>query len=195
MFCTRGDPCYNSVQYIASHFRPFMREVWLKTNHRAILFGCSLPVIFAAMGLWMAWTAPEHSATRWVGVGEVLVGTLTTLFLLRQLRRPRIARDDGNVLFYMRSGPPIAVPLEVVEAFFAGQGPAHLPVVANQPRTVNLVARLSRRYPEWAEQSVKVALGTWTDGYVTIRGSWCEPLDSETIRRLNRRLKEVKDET
>jgi hypothetical protein len=98
------------------------------------------------------------------------------------------------VLFYLRSGPPIAVPLEVVEAFFAGQGPAHLPVVSNQPRSVNLVARLSRRNPEWAQQPVKPALGNWVDGYVTIRGSWCEPLNGETIRRLNRRLKELKDD-
>jgi hypothetical protein len=172
-----------------------MREVWLKTNHRAILFGCSPPLILTVMGLWMARAAPEHSAWRWAGVAAIFIGVLATLLLLLQLRRPRIARNAGNVLFYMRSGPPIAVPLEVVEAFFAGQGPAHLPVVPNQPRTVNLIARLSRRNPEWAEQAVKPAVGTWTDGYVTIRGSWCEPLDSETIRRLNRRLKEVKVET
>jgi hypothetical protein len=172
-----------------------MREVWLKTNHRAILFGCTPPVILAIMGLWMTWAASDHSAWRWTGFAAILIGALTALFLLLQLRRPRVAFDAGNVLFYMRGGPPIAVPLEVVEAFFAGQGPAHLPGVANQPRTVNLIARLSRRNPEWAEQSVKLALGTWTDGYVTIRGSWCEPLDSETIRRLNRRLKEVNDRT
>ena len=115
--------------------------------------------------------------------------------MLFQLRRPRVAFENGHVLFYLRSGKPIGVPVEIVESFFAGQGPAHLPVVSNQPRTVNLVARLSHAIPEWAEQTVKLALGTWTEGYVTIRGSWCEPLDSETIRRLNRRLKEVKDGT
>lgn len=172
-----------------------MREVWLKTNHRAILFGCSPPLILAVVGLVTVIVAPEHSPWRWIGAIAIVIGALTTLLLLLQLRRPRIAWEAGNVLFYMRSGPPIAVPLEVVESFFAGQGPAHLPVVANQPRTVNLIARLSRRNPEWAEQPVKLALGTWTDGYVTIRGSWCEPLDTETIRRLNRRLKEIKDGT
>ncbi len=172
---------------------PLMREVWLKTNHRAILFGCLPPAAMAVLGLWMAMSASERSTWRWVGGVTAGVGIVITLLLLSQLRRPRVAFRTGEVLFYLRRGAPIAVPLEIVEAFFAGQGPAHLPVVANQPRTANLVARLSRRHPEWAEQPVKVALGTWVDGYVTIRGSWCEPLDGETIRRLNRRLKEVKD--
>jgi hypothetical protein len=113
--------------------------------------------------------------------------------LASQLRRPRVAFEDGAVLFYLRSGPPFAVPVEVVEAFFLGQGPAHLPAVTKQPQTVNLVARLSQRRTEWARQDVKPALGNWCDGYVTIRGSWCEPLNGELIRKLNRRLKEVKD--
>jgi hypothetical protein len=171
-----------------------MREVWLKTNRRAILFGCLPPFALAVVGLWVALSASEHSAWRWIGAGGLLTGSLVTLLLLLQLRRPRIAFNMGNVLFYLRSGPPIAVSVDIVEAFFAGQGPAHLPAVSNQPQTVNLVARLSRRHPEWTEQTVKPALGTWVDGYVTIRGSWCEPLNGETIRRLNRRLKEVKND-
>jgi hypothetical protein len=170
-----------------------MREVWLKSNHRAILFGCCPPLAMVILGLWMAESASAGSTWRWGGCATAVVGALISLMLLLQLRRPRIAFRTDEVLFYLRRGAPIAVPLEIVEAFFAGQGPAHVPVVAHQSKTVNLVARLSRRHPEWAEQSVKLALGTWTDGYVTIRGSWCEPLDSETIRRLNRRLKEVKD--
>ena len=66
-------------------------------------------------------------------------------------------------------------------------------VVIAQPQTVNLVARLSQRHTEWAQQEVKPALGSWCDGYVTIRGAWCEPLNGELIRKLNRRLKEIKD--
>jgi hypothetical protein len=86
------------------------------------------------------------------------------------------------------------VPVGIVESFFSGQGPAHLPAMTKQPQTVNLIARLSQRQKEWASQKVRPALGSWCDGYVTIRGTWCEPLNSELIRRINRRLKEVKDE-
>jgi hypothetical protein len=172
-----------------------MRETWLRPNRRAILFGCVPPIAFAVIGAWFALRSnasanPAGCALTWIAF---LSGVVVASILLVQLRRPRIAFQNGHVLFYLRSGSAISVPVDVVEAFFAGQGPAHLPVVSKQPQTVNLIARLSRRHPEWAEQQVKPALGKWSDGYVTIRGSWCEPLDSEVIRRLNRRLKEVTD--
>jgi hypothetical protein len=96
------------------------------------------------------------------------------------------------VLFNLRAGQPIAVPVQVVEAFFLGQGPSHLPVVAGkESETVNLVARLSQKSPNWAQMDVKEALGRWADGYVSIRGTWCEPLNGELIRRLNHRLREI----
>jgi hypothetical protein len=122
------------------------------------------------------------------------IGACLLVLLAVQWRRPRIAFEGNQVLFFLRSGRPIAVPVEIVESFFAGQSPAHLPAIKNQPQTVNLIARLSQRHKEWAQQAVKPALGQWCDGYVTIRGTWCEPLDSDVIRRLNRRLKEVKEE-
>jgi hypothetical protein len=114
------------------------------------------------------------------------------VILLRQLRRPRIAFSNGQVLFYLRSGSPIAVPASVVEAFFLGQGPALLLGGSqNKHQSVNLVARLSQREAQWARREVKPALGRWCDGYVTVRGTWCEPLNGDVVRRLNRRLKEV----
>ena len=172
-----------------------MRETWLQSNHRAILFGCVPPLIVAAIGGWLAMAPPSDAMhwLRWIGFALLAIGLTAAGFLMNQLRRPRIAFCDGEVHFYLRGRRPIAVPVESVEAFFAGQGPAHLPAVSNQPQTVNLVARLSQRHTEWARQEVKPALGSWCDGYVTIRGAWCEPLNGELIRKLNRRLKEVKD--
>jgi hypothetical protein len=173
-----------------------MRETWLRPNRRAILFGCVPPLVTAAIGAWIV-LAPAlsvHSGWRWVGVALIVVSLAMTGLLTNQLLRPRIAFHDGAVLFNVRSGPPIAVPADVVEAFFLGQGPAHLPGAAGKSKTVNLMARLSQRRTEWARQEVKPALGSWSDGYVTIRGAWCEPLDTELVRKLNRRLKEVKDE-
>jgi hypothetical protein len=138
---------------------------------------------------------PGSSVLRWVGYFGMTAGPAVIGLILLQLSRPRIAFCDGMVLFYLRVGQPIAVPVEFVESFFFGQGPAHLPAVIKQPNTVNLIARLSQRHAEWASQTVRPALGKWSDGYVTIRGTWCEPLNSDLIRRINRRLKEVKDET
>jgi hypothetical protein len=174
-----------------------MRETWLNPNRRAILFGCVPPLVMAVAGAWLQFSANAEGGGhpwRWVGIILMLAAAGVIFTLLRQLSRPRVAFQNGHVLFYLRSGPPIAVPVDIVESFFAGQSPAHLPAMFKQPQSVNLIARLSQRHTEWAEQKVKAALGKWCDGYVTIRGTWCEPLDTEVIRRLNRRLKEIKDE-
>ena len=64
--------------------------------------------------------------------------------------------------------------------------------IHHRQETVNLVARLAQRQTQWAQVEVKPALGNWAEGYITIRGTWCEPLNPELVRRLNRRLKEVK---
>jgi hypothetical protein len=82
--------------------------------------------------------------------------------------------------------------VNLVEAFFLGQGPAYLPgQQIDSSKAVNLVARLSQKAPQWQEIEVKSALGHWCEGYVTIRGTWCEPLTGELIRRLNHRLHEA----
>ena len=172
-----------------------MRETWLKPNRRAIAFGAVLPLAIVVAGAAMAARVlgGEADGWRWAGWLLIGVGGVFTAMLLRQWLRPRIAYAEQHVQFYLRSGPPILVPAEVVEAFFLGQGPATLPVgLGSRQEAVNLVARLSQRHLEWARHEVKPALGAWCDGYVTIRGTWCEPLDGELIRRLNRRLKEVK---
>ena len=152
------------------------------------------PVAAGCFGLWLAFGrgASGGDLWRWVGVAIGVASIGMIAILIRRLRRPRVAFRDGNVLFYLRRGRPIAVPLGVVEAFFLGSGPATLPAgIHARQSTVNLVARLSQRETQWAQQDVSAALGRWCEGYVTIRGTWCEPLNGEVIRRLNRRLKEV----
>lgn len=173
-----------------------MQETWLRPNQRAIWFGCIPPLGIAVLGAWLTFGAADarHTAWRWTGGALTLVGVALAASLVAQLRRPRIAYRDGHVLFYLRAGRPIAVPADVVEAFFLGKGPATLPGALGSRETVNLVARLAQRATEWARQDVKPSLGNWCGGYVTIRGTWCEPLEGELIRRLNRRLKEVQTE-
>jgi hypothetical protein len=172
-----------------------MQEVWLKTNRRAILFGLTLPLVMVTFGVWISLQANKEPQQiwRWIGLLVAMPGVGALIVLITQLRRPRIAFRDGHVMFYLQSGPPIAVPVHIVESFFAGQSDAHLPGLVKPQQSVNLIARLARRNTEWAERTVKPALGKWDDSYVIIRGTWCEPLDTEVIRRLNRRLKEVKE--
>jgi hypothetical protein len=174
-----------------------MTEIWLRTNRRALYFGAIPPALFALLGAYLLFgLGPDARAWwHWIGACMVLIGLFNIAILLLQLREPRIAYHAGSVLFYLVSGPPIAVPASLVEAFFLGQGPTMLPGATN-PRdsTVNLVARISQRDPSWGNREVKPALGRWADGYVTIRGTWCEPLNGEVVRGLNRRLREVTEE-
>jgi hypothetical protein len=123
-----------------------MRETWLRPNRRAILFGCVPPLTLAVVGVCFvfAHTESANSGWRWLGFFWIAAGLAVTGLLLTQSRHPRIAFQDGMVLFYVRFGPPIAVPVEIVESFFFGQGPAQLPAVTKQPNTVNLIARLRR---------------------------------------------------
>jgi hypothetical protein len=174
-----------------------MRETWLQTNRRALWIGTVPPLVFMALGTWLAWgfTSPGADWPRWLGTTMIIVGGALVATLLAQLHRPRIVYDDGQVLFHLRNGPPIAVPVELVEAFFLGQGPLMLPGPPKQgDATVNLVARISQRDPTYAEREVKPALGRWSESYITIRGTWCEPLDGELIRRVNHRLREATEE-
>jgi hypothetical protein len=172
-----------------------MAETWLRPNRRAIWFGCVPPLAVALLGGWIVFRATGQGSdlSQWLGAVLVVMGFGIIVMLLRQLRRPRIAYRDGQVLFYLRSGSPIAVPASIVEAFFLGQGAAMLPGGRQvKHQSVNLVARLSQREIEWARRDVKPALGQWCEGYLTVRGTWCEPLRGNLIRRLNHRLAEVK---
>ncbi len=171
-----------------------MTEIWLRSNRRILVVGTIPGVILCAASAILAATTTS-AGLRIFGIAGALVGACLIAIVVRQILRPRVAYSDGHVLFYLRAGKPIAVPVQIVEAFFLGQGPAHLPGVAeDREETVNLVARLSQRETDWMRLEVKPALGKWCEGYVSIRGTWCEPLTNEVIRRLNRRLSEVSRE-
>lgn len=175
-------------------YLPPMSETWLRSNRRALAFGMIPPVAGAAVGAWIVLTAGEDSGMPRLTLGWGLVGLGAALIvgLAVQLARPRMGYHDGHVLFYLRAGSPVAVPVAVVEAFFLGQGPAHPFLRTGQRgKSVNLIARLAQRETKWSHVAVKPALGRWCDGYVTIRGTWCEPLHIDLVNWLNRRLFEV----
>ena len=174
-----------------------MQEIWLRTNRRAIaaaLFASAVPM---AAGL-LLWGLPASSAG-WVRtLGMILaVGSASAIVeLLRRLRRPRIARLGNELLFYLRAGRPLGVPLEFVEGFLLGQGPSYLPggkPDASQSSTV--VIRLADRATEFAKRDVRRSLGSWCNHYVTIRGTWCEPLSVALVTQLNQRLADARAQT
>ena len=168
-----------------------MTEIWLRPNRR-VLFLSLLPVtVMAITGLLII--GRDTNQLVWsIAISLLVISVLLAMLILRQAMRPRVAYRDGEVLFYLLARQPIGVPVEVVEAFFIGQTPVKLPgPKIDRTESINLVARLSQKFPEWEKRDVKHALGSWCDSYVTIRGTWCETIDEQLVRRLNRRLTEV----
>ncbi|HEY4307861.1 MAG TPA: hypothetical protein VGN12_00290 [Pirellulales bacterium] len=170
-----------------------MSEVWLHTNRRAILFALIFPVFGLICGILLLLLAsPTMLWARYLGIAVTTAAVLLTIAFVLQLRQPRIALRGDEVLFYMRSGPPFRVPLPLVEGFLMGQGASYLrkdEPSASQVSTV--VIRLADRATDYAQREVKPALGSWCNHYVTIRGTWCEPLSLALVTRLNTRLAEA----
>ena len=169
-------------------------DVWLNCNRRALLLGCVPPLGIFLLGVALvAWPAESGglatTLSRLAGVLLILSGLVLTSALLWSLRRPRIAYVDGQLLLDLVGGPPIRLPVSVVECFFLGQGPSHLGrgKLADS-QTANVVIRLAERATDWHQRDVRPALGRWCDGYITIRGAWSEPIDAGKVEELNQRL-------
>jgi hypothetical protein len=146
-------------------------------------------VLIASTSGWLRWTA--------VGVA-VVAGYLVGLTMCLVFR-PRLAYGSRQLLAYLRPGPPIQIPIEIVECFFLGQGPSLLsnPLSADDDseEASTIVVRLAEAADDWKHREVKSSLGLWCDGYITIRGTWCEPIDGKLLERLNRLLVEAHRET
>lgn len=170
-------------------------EIWLRTNTRAVLFGTLLPTVVGLLGLLLLVGVPGREPAAWMRVtGAVLLAMVcvTILALVGYMRKPRLAYCDHHLLVWLRSGPPIRLPIDVVECFWLGQAPSLLPGKRHARTEASaVVIRIADRAAEWRQQDVKPQLGKWCEGYVTIRGTWCEPLSVELVNRLNRRLAEV----
>lgn len=172
-----------------------MTEVWLKTNRRALALGLIVPALLLVV-TWslLAWSV--IAGLHWIWqLPLVLLATLPLWMmgeLLYAASRPRIGYEPGELLVFLEPAKATRVPIEIVEVFFLGQGPSELPKLAGrEPETQNVIIRLADAAADWKHRDVKPAIGHWCEGYITIRGSWCEPITPEVMKQLNRRLAEV----
>ena len=169
--------------------------VLLRPNRRALFIGCMPPLVIAAICLMvMSVSRPDH----FLGVigfalgGLILVFSVTAIVVLIIMAfLPRVAVNSDHVLVYLRGYRPYRIPLEAVECFFQGQGPAELKKTVDAKST-NVVVRLAERARDWHCRPVKRSLGEWRDGYITIRGTWCEPITEAKLRSLNSELASIK---
>jgi hypothetical protein len=172
-----------------------MAEAWLKTNRRALILGMALPaVIFVAAAAGLAWTVA--SGTHWIWQLPFILVAVVPLWMLGELLyalfRPRVGYESGELLVFLEPTRATRVPIDIVEVFFLGQGPSELPKLkGREPETQNVVIRLAESASEWKHRDVRPAFGHWCEGYITLRGSWCEPITPALLRRLNQRLAEI----
>jgi hypothetical protein len=144
------------------------------------------------IGLLLEIVGQPPNWLRTIGGGVAAISLLAVAMLAWHLRTPRLAYQDGHLLIWLRSGKPFRVPVDVVECFWLGHAPSLLPGKHHEnTKTAALVIRIAHRASPWRQQLVKPQLGNWCDGYVTIRGTWCEPLSLDVVNRLNQRLSEV----
>jgi hypothetical protein len=177
-----------------------MPEVWLRTNRRAlalamILVGLLLAVTLGAIPLGvMPGGIPAGSQAMFAASMLTISAVPAWLMiqLVRAMRQPRLAYADGELLVYLEPQTPTRVPIDIVECFFLGQGPSELPKLKGcEPETQNVIVRLAESAVDWKHRDVRPAIGHWCEGYITLRGSWCEPITPALMKRLNHRLAEV----
>ncbi|MCH7726068.1 MAG: hypothetical protein IH991_06250 [Planctomycetes bacterium] len=165
-------------------------ERWLRVNARLLLTGLIVPALALLAGLLLAVLA--FSPWSWVGVALIALSTFLAIGILVQLRLPRIGYHDGYLLLYLRTIEPARVPIDVVECFFLGQTTSMIKAPSgDELKTSAVVVRLAEAAKECHNREVKAELGQWCDGYITIRGTWCEPLNSDVLKRMNHRLAEI----
>lgn len=169
-----------------------MPECWLKTNHRILWVEFVLPVLLFALALTLVGVGVRgrHPALSALAAIPGAIGLLVALRIANGLRLPRLGYEDGWLLVYLRGSHPIRVPVDVVEVFFRGQASA-LMNRGGQSETSTIVVRLAESASQWHQRDVDRMLGEWCDGYIIIRGTWCQPIDARLLETLNRRLVEV----
>jgi hypothetical protein len=172
-----------------------MAEVWLDTNRRALWLGMLLPATIATAGLaalaWSLWSQ-QHWGLQ-LGLAVVTAAALWMVGeLMYALRCPRLAYEEGTLLVYLEPTRPTRLPVEIVECFFLGMGQSDLPALEGAPpKTRDVVIRLAERAEQWRTRPVRPQFGQWCDGYITLRGTWCQPLTPQLLKELNHKLATV----
>ena len=165
------------------------REVWLRSNQRAVAVGTVVPLALATLGVLLLCSSANWA--QWIGALCLMAGLVVAASLLVVWKTPLLAYQDGTLLVYMDWTTPQRVPIELVECFFCGEHKPRFFWGGQETKVKSVIVRLAESASEYHERPVRPALGQWKDGYITIYGAWTEPLTVDLMRRLNDRLREI----
>jgi hypothetical protein len=167
-----------------------MSETWLKPNRRILTAALALPLAAALFGGWLLAAGGRWSF--WSGFVLLVAAGLSAGWLIRKMFCPRLAYRRGQLFVGLSGGDPIGIPIELVECFFLGRAETVLSGKAGlESRALAIVIRLSEVATDYQSQPLKSSLGVWKDGYITVRGTWCEPISGPLVVSLNESLSRV----
>lgn len=174
-----------------------MRECWLRPNRRVLVAAIVILLLVAtAVSAWMAllWRQDAHWALKLpLGLMTIWIW-MRVVLLIEHVCRPRVAYQQGELLLFLRTRRPIHLPVSVVECFFLGQTDSMLAAARDAEsgeevaKTRAIVVRLAEAATDWHQRDVRPDLGRWCDGYITIRGTWCEPMGPVLVKKMNSQL-------
>lgn len=167
-------------------------ETWLKTNPRPWTLAAALCGTLAAGLMFAAAWAAGRGQAGWgvLAGGAAAIAAVIGWRCWQQRQRPRLGYRDGCLLVFLGARQPWSIPVQLVEVFFLGQAPTGMTWRSReqQPKTRAIVVRLAEAAKTWHERDVPPALGRWGDGYITVLGTWCEPIRGDVVQSLNHRL-------
>lgn len=168
-----------------------MPETWILPNRRALALGFLLPATLLAAALACFVVGQLQASWLWrsTAIALAIGGVVMAGILWRLLRQPRVAYQNGDVLVHGGLAEPLRVPVDVVECFFLGQAGGMIPDAHGREAEVRtVIIRLAESATDWHHRDLKATFAHWCEGYITIRGTWCEPITPELMKRLNSRL-------
>jgi hypothetical protein len=174
-----------------------MPETWILPNRRALALGLVVPAVLllAAIGCLVAGQTLDSWLWRSLAIVLGVLSAILLGTLWRLIRQPRVAYQSGEVLVYGGLAEPLRVPVDIIECFFVGQAGGMIPDAQGKEAEVRtVIVRLAEAATEWHHRDVKAAFAHWGEGYVTIRGTWCEPITPDLLKRLNGRLAAIQRE-
>ena len=181
-----------------------MPKILLRSNRRFAALGLGLALWGLAMAIGML-VVSQATLLRGVGALLALSFTIVAVFAWRFWQTPRLVLTDDELLVFVRTWPsvfrasPYHVPLDNVEVFFMGQG-AVSGIEPGHPReyegavAANVVVRLAEAQKSWHARDINQWLGVWAEGYITLRGLWCENIDQDLLKDMNHNLMAAKRE-
>lgn len=177
-----------------------MAQVLLRSNRRFGGFAL-IAVALAAIVLGGSLVWVSTGWLRWMIAAALGCLAAVAWILWRFTMQPRVALDDNQLVLQLALlRKPFRVPLDVVEVFFIGQG-AVSGEEPGQPRgyqgavAANVIVRLAESAKEWQQHhAVNQRLAVWADGYITVRGLWCEDINQDVLQAMNHQLMQAKRE-